>query len=169
MQKTDKARHEASNRHIAVPFIALLLAALLAACISTATPGGPGAAAESSYSLADLTDDLRAAGLTVEAPDMEVDHGFAIKGRRVLVDGKPLFVYEFADAATAEAAAANVSVDAGSMTVTRTEGNLTIEVHGDMTEAPHLFKKGRLIAISGDNPGVLKVLEVLLGPQFAGG
>ena len=121
----------------------------------------------SSYGFTDLREDLRAAGLTVEPTGMMVDHGFAIKGRRVLVDDEPIFVYEFGDVATAEAAAAGVSADAGSITVTRTEGDVTIEVHGDWVETPHLYKKGRLIVISGDNPGVLSILDAILGPQFA--
>jgi hypothetical protein len=36
-------------------------------------------------------------------------------------------------------------------------------------ETPHLFKKGQLIVIAGDHPDVLRALESILGPQFAGG
>ena len=118
------------------------------------------------YDLTNLIEDLRAAGLTVEPTEKLVDHGFVIKGRQVLVDGAPIFVYEFTDTAAAETASVGVSADKYSMTITREEGGVTVEVHSDWIETPHLYKKGRLIVISGDNSDVLNALGTVLGPQL---
>jgi len=120
------------------------------------------------YSLTDLIDDLRAAGVHVEPTGLPVDHGFAMKGLRVLIDGTPVFVYEFADAAAAETASDGVSVDQYSMTVTRVEGDRIVEVHGDWIETPHPYRRGRLIVISGDSRDVLNTLDSVLGPQSTG-
>lgn len=101
---------------------------------------------------------------------MKVDYCFGIDGSRLLVDGQPVVVCEFANVATAEEAAASVSADAGSFTATRTEGDLVQEQHNDLfTETPHPFRKGRVIVIVGDHAEVLRALESILGPQFAGG
>jgi hypothetical protein len=122
------------------------------------------------YGLTQLLQDLHDAGLVVEGTGMAVDYSFEIDGRRLLADGQPVVVYEFANMAAAEEAAAGVSADAGSVTVSRMEGDITIETHSDwFTETPHLFKKGRLIVIVGDRPDVVRALEGILGPQFAGG
>jgi hypothetical protein len=122
----------------------------------------PGAAA---YAVADLVADLRATGLPLELTHEIVDHGFAIQGQRVLVDDIPVFVYEFADATAADIAFAGVSVDEYSITVTRPEGEGTVETHGDWMETPHLYKRGRLIVIAGDHARVLDALDKALGAQ----
>jgi heat shock protein HslJ len=119
------------------------------------------------YNLADLMADLRAAGFAVEVAQRPVDHGFAIDGVRVDVDGAAIYGYEFADVAAADAAASGVSADERSITVTRSEGERTVETHGDWAETPRLYRKGRLIVIAGDHPGILGALGVALGPPFA--
>jgi hypothetical protein len=122
------------------------------------------------YGLTELLQYLHAAGLAVEGTGMKVGYGFEIDGSQLLVDDSPIIVFEFADVATAREAAASVTADAGSVTVTRTEGDLVHEQHNDgFVETPHLFKKGRLIVIVGDHPEVLRTLEDILGLQFAGG
>lgn len=92
---------------------------------------------------------------------------------RFLPDIKPVRSLPEGDqcgVATAEEAAASVTADAGSVTGTRTGGDLVPEQHSDwFAETPHRFKKGRLIVIARDQPEVLRALEVILGPQFAGG
>ncbi len=123
------------------------------------------AAATRGQGMTDLLADLRAAGWEVEATQKMVDHGFSIKGQRVLVAGSPVFVYEFADTLAADIAFAGVSVDDHSMTVTRPEGEVTVETHGDWIETPHLYKRGSLIVIAGDHPTVLDALDKTMGPQ----
>jgi heat shock protein HslJ len=117
------------------------------------------------YGLTDLVADLRGAGLAVQVTPEMVDHGFAIQGQRVLVDGIPVFVYEFADATAADIAFAGVSADEYSLTVTRSEGEVTVETHGDWIETPHLYKGGRLIVLIGDHPRVLDALDTAMGLQ----
>jgi hypothetical protein len=119
------------------------------------------------YGLADLLDDLRALGLGVVPTERAVDHGFAIEGTRVLVDDVPVFVYAFADAEAAQTAAAGVTTDEYSVTIARTEGEVTYETHGDWMETPHVYLKGRLIVITGNDPGVLEALNGVLGPALA--
>ena len=122
------------------------------------------------YGLTELLQDLHAAGLAVEGTGITVDYGFEIDDSQVLVEDSPIIVYEFENVAAAEEAAASVTADAGSVTVTRREGDLVREQHSDwFTETPHLFKKGRLIVIARDQTEVLRALEDILGPQFAGG
>lgn len=119
------------------------------------------------YSLADLIDDLRALGFTVVATERPVDHGFAIEGTRVLVEDTPVFVYEFEEVAVAQTAATGVSTDAYSMTVTRTEGVMTHVHHSDWLETPHIYLKGRVIVLTGDDPLVVDALDTVLGPPLA--
>jgi hypothetical protein len=114
------------------------------------------------YGLADLIDDLRALGLTVVPTDRLVDHGFAIEGVRVLVEDVPIFVYAFADATAAQTAADGVSSDAYSVTVSRTEGEMTYVHHSDWVETPHVYQKGRVIVIAGDDSRVVDALDTLL-------
>lgn len=119
------------------------------------------------YSLTDLVDDLRALGLAVVATERPVDHGFVIEGVRILVGDTPVFVYEFEEATAAQTAAAGVSTDAYSMTIVRTEGEMTYEHHGDWVEMPHVYLKGRVIVVMGDDPLVVDALDTLLGPPLA--
>jgi hypothetical protein len=142
-------------------FILLALAAVLVACGGSSeeipTPGG--------YGLADLIQDLQAMGSTAALTRELVDHGFAVQGQRLAVDGRPVFVYEFPTVAEADDAFTGVSADTYSLTVTRSDGDVTIETHGDWLETPHLYRKGRLILISGDDPGLLVTLDRVMGAQ----
>jgi hypothetical protein len=115
------------------------------------------------YGLTDLIADLRATGSTPDVTQEMVDHGFAIQGQRILVDGIPIFVYEFADSNTADLAFAGVSADEYSITVTRSEAEVTVETHGDWIETPHLYKRGRLIVIVGDAMDILDALDTAMG------
>jgi heat shock protein HslJ len=123
------------------------------------------AAPSRSQGMADLLAELRNAGLEVEATQEMVDHGFSIQGQRVLVAGSPVFVYEFADRPAADLAFAGISVDEYGLTISRTEGEVTVETHGDWIETPHVYKLGRLIVITGDHATVLDALEQAIGLQ----
>lgn len=119
------------------------------------------------YSLADLIDDLRASGFTVVTTERPVDHGFPIQGVRVLVEDAPVYVYEFGEATAAQTSAASVSTDNYSMTITHTEGEVTHVHHSDWLETPHVYLKGRVIVVTGDDSRVLDALDTLLGPSLA--
>jgi heat shock protein HslJ len=119
------------------------------------------------YSVDDLSGDLGAVGLDVEATGQTVDHGFATSGQLLLVNKVALYVYQFADVESAEAAAAEVSTDEYSMTVRRDVEGAVVETHTDWLETPHVFASGRLLVICGDSPVLLAALEALLGPAIA--
>ena len=129
-------------------------------------------AAGRSLDFAGLVDALRAAGAMVEPRGELVDlslpperrptpllHGF---GWRLRVNGADLIVYEYPDEAAADADAAIVGPDGSSF------GNPpTIMV--SWIDRPHFYKSGRaIVQYVGSDPEVLRVLESVLGPQFAG-
>lgn len=106
-----------------------------------------------------LIDQLRAAGATVESAGAVSQPFFSVKGQVIKVNGEDVQVFEYADAATAEAEAATVSPDGGST------GTSMIT----WVAAPHFYKTGKLIVLYvGNNQTTLVALETALGPQFAG-
>jgi len=107
-------------------------------------------------------------GIEVESTGDTPEHGFSITGESILADGKRISVYEFINQEAAETEAALVSEDG--FTITRMQGDKTIETHLSWVETPHFYHKDRIIAIcAGDDPKITSALEALLGPQFAGG
>jgi len=144
--------------------LALLLAACAKGVPSPASDNGN--LQQSAYGLIDLLGDLRALGEMAVDTGRAVDHGFAIAGVRALVDDVPVFIYEFADAEAAQTAAAGVTTDEYSVTISRTEGEVTYETHGDWVETPHVYLKGRLIVLTGSDPGVVESLSEALGPAL---
>jgi len=106
-----------------------------------------------------LIDNLRAAGATVE-PKGEVSQAFfSVKGQVMSVNGGEVQVFEYADESAAEADAALISPDGGSI------GTSMVT----WVAAPHFYKIGKLIVLYvGNDSAVMKVLESVLGPQFAG-
>jgi hypothetical protein len=106
-----------------------------------------------------LIDNLRAAGTTVE-PKGEVSQAFfSVKGQVISVNGGEVQVFEYADESAAEADAALISPDGGSIGTTMVT----------WVAAPHFYKIGKLIVLYvGNDSAVIKVLESVLGPQFAG-
>ncbi len=84
---------------------------------------------------------------------------FSVNGRVIVVNGGDVQVFEYADAAAAEAERALVSPD-GSSVGTSMVGWIA---------PPHFYKAGRLIVqYVGDSTDAIDVLEAVLGQQFAG-
>lgn len=106
-----------------------------------------------------LVASLRAAGTSVK-PGAKVEQPFfSVIGRSLQVDGEDVQVFEYPDAAAADAQAAQVSPTGTGIGTTR--------IH--WIGPPHFYKKGRLLVLYiGDNDIVLSALETVLGPQFAG-
>jgi hypothetical protein len=106
-----------------------------------------------------LIDNLRQAGATVEPTGEVTQPFFSVTGNIIVVNGGDVQVFEYADAAAAEAEAALVSPDGSSV------GTSMIS----WVATPHFYKAGRLIVLYvGDSTGVINVLEAELGQQFAG-
>ncbi|MGH7410057.1 MAG: hypothetical protein ACREJ6_03200 [Candidatus Methylomirabilis sp.] len=102
---------------------------------------------------------LRALGAHVE-PAGDVDQPFlSIKGRMIKVHGEDVQVFQYANGAAADAAAAPISRD-GTAVGTR-------KIH--WIGSPHFYKKEKLLVLYvGDDDKVQKTLEAVLGRQFAG-
>jgi len=110
---------------------------------------------------ASFVDALQADGMSVKsAGKLPVDF-FSVEGQALIIKDQFLVVvFEYPDAASAEADASKVSPDGRSVGTIKPSFGFT----------PHFYKSGRLIAVYvGDDKGATKILESVLGPQFAGG
>jgi hypothetical protein len=114
-------------------------------------------------SLADLLDSLRSLGLVVVSADRSIDHVAATESTKVFVESASVFVYQFTEAAVAQAVAASICADVYSKAVAHTECEAAWKHHGGRMAAPHVYVKGRVIVVAGDDPLVVGVLDTLLG------
>ncbi|MCI0696156.1 hypothetical protein L0337_29660 [candidate division KSB1 bacterium] len=102
-----------------------------------------------------LVEGLRAAGHSVEPVVEEISQPFfSVKGRRLIVDGESVQVFEYENNAAAETEAALIP-----------PANMRIL----WAVTPHFYKKGKLIVLYvGDQTAITETLIALVGPQFAG-
>ena len=108
---------------------------------------------------ASLVKNLRAIGAGAEAAGDVEQPFFSITGKMIKVYGEDVQVFQYANPAAAEAEATPISRDGMSV------GTRKIFWVGK----PHFFKMEKLLVLYvGDNPKVQKMLEALLGKQFAG-
>ncbi len=151
-------------------FVGLSLAFVAGVALAACTQASPTPAATLVYDYKSLIVDLGSAGATVEelARPPESSVGFSVGGPRVGVNGGMIQVHEFPDTRAADTEAGYVSPDGYTITVPL-GGGRTRSTHSDWVAPPHYYKKGRVIVrYVGDSMAVLKVLEAVLGPQFAG-
>ena len=108
---------------------------------------------------ASLAASLRAAGASVR-PGAKVDQPFfPVRGRLIEIHGEDVQVFQFADAAAGNAQAARISPTGTTIGTTKVQ----------WIGPPHFYRKDRLLVLYvGDSERVLKALETVLGPQFAG-
>jgi hypothetical protein len=119
--------------------------------------GSPAGTAVSGYE--NLLPGLRGAGVTVEEAGTVSQPFFPVDGQVIQVNGEDVQVFEFSDAAAAEAAAATVSPSGGSVGTTMVT----------WLAPPHFYRLDRLIVIHlGSDPAAAAALTLVLGPQFAG-
>lgn len=103
--------------------------------------------------------DLTAAGGIVETNGEIVQPFFAVKGRRITVNGGGVQVFEFPSHTKATAEAARISADGSSIGTTQT----------NWTEKPHFYNSGKLIILYlGESTEIQNLLESVVGSQFAG-
>jgi hypothetical protein len=126
-------------KHYLIPTVFLfLVTAWVTGCGGQPTPivshGGPVTGYVS------LIDNLRAAGATVEPAGEVSQPFFSVKGQVITVNGGDVQVFEYADAAAADAEAALVSPDGGSVGTSMMS----------WVAAPHFFKTGKLIVLYHD-------------------
>lgn len=106
-----------------------------------------------------LIKSLRALGAGATAAGDVEQPFFSIKGAMIKVHGEDVQVFQYANAAAADAEAAPISRDGMAV------GTRKIFWVGP----PHFYKQGRLLVLSvGNNEKVLKTLEAVLGQQIAG-
>ena len=139
--------------------VALLLAAFLvvvlaAACRESISPADD---------LAGLLKSLQQAGFGTpeqEATNVLESRFFDVPGVALIVPGRKLLAYEFADESQTGTQAGMGSLDGTGI------GNKYV----GWGDTPHFFSRGRLIVIyQGEDQRMLDTLEEALGPQFAGG
>ena len=106
-----------------------------------------------------LIESLRGAGFSVE-PQGEAEQPFlSIEGRMIRVSGEDVQVFQYTNAAAAEAQAALISPDGSAVGTSRPH----------WVGTPHFYKKGKLLVLYvGDDDNALKALDAVLDPQFAG-
>lgn len=110
-----------------------------------------------------LVEDLRNSGATVAPSGVAILRFFAVSGVRLSVDGEQIEAYTFATAEGAAGAASGVSADGSKGTGNGIASNIL------WVATPHFFHESRLIVLYvGDVPELLQLLEMTLGPQFAG-
>ncbi len=130
----------------------LLLAFTVAAC----GPSNDGLASDYDS----LVEKLQSAGAAVEEGDELLQPFFSVPAKVIKVNGSDVQVFEYAEAASADEEAAQVSADGFSIGTTMLS----------WMDTPHFYKSGKLIVLYvGSDAEVLTTLEQALGPQFAGG
>lgn len=138
------------KRNLLLTGALLMVAVVVAAC---ASQGG------SASDYTSVADSLRGAGVTIASGGEVSQPFFSGKGQAITVNGEQVQIFEYADEAAAEADAASVSADGSTVGTTMITWVAT----------PHFYRSGKVIALYlGDDATVLKALETVLGPQFAG-
>ncbi len=141
---------------LAVGLVLVLAIVGLAGCVSEEPPVSHGGPVTDYVS---LIDNLRQAGATVEPAGELTQPFFSVNGRVIVVNGGDVQVFEYADAAAAEAEAALVSPD----------GSPIGTFMPFWVAPPHFYRAEKLIVLYvGDSEAVTDVLESVLGQQFAG-
>ena len=125
----------------------------------TARPSQTESPARRSMDYTRLLKQLRGAGMKA-APGSVVDQPFlSVQGRMIRIGTEDVQVFQYPDAASADAQAALVSVDGSAV------GTSQVRWIG----SPHLYKSGKLFVLYlGDERTVLRALDSALGRQFAG-
>ncbi len=144
------------NWLLAVGLVLVLAIVGLAGCVSKEPPVSHGGPVTDYVS---LIDNLRQAGATVEPAGELTQPFFSVNSRVIVVNGGDVQVFEYADAAAAEAEAALVSPDGFSV------GTSMI----GWVASPHFYRVEKLIVLYiGDSEAVTDVLKSVLGQQFTG-
>jgi hypothetical protein len=144
-----------SSRFMSV-FIAFFLIGVVGCGGSSTPPTSHGGPVKDYVS---LIDHLRAASATVVPTGSVTQPFFSVTGQSITVNGEPVQIYEYANEDDANADAARISPDGGTI------GNTMV----DWIAPPHFYKKGQIIVLYvGSNTTVMNILKTTLGTQFAG-
>jgi len=106
-----------------------------------------------------LINNLLAGGATVDQNGEIIQDFFSVPGKSIMVNGEDIQVFEYNNQSVAETEAALVSPDGSSIGT-----SLPFWI-----APPHFYKAGRIIVLYiGENNEVIKILENVIGVQFAG-
>jgi hypothetical protein len=137
--------------------------------LSEPLPTAESVPVEAFRSQEELIDALASTGAIVQPAGEEADVPeaiFSAPGRVVTVSGADVYVYEYENEAAAEADAARISADGSEIGPGEGSGPTTIGWVG----TPHFYRNGRfLVLYLGDEVETLNALQIVFGPQFAGG
>jgi hypothetical protein len=139
----------------------LVLALVVSGCGNTATANMVTASPEplAVEDQASLIAALQAAGATVEVGDSISQDFFSPEGNIIKVNGADVQVFEYESADAMENESSQVAPDGGSI------GTSMVS----WMDTPHFYKTGRIIALYvGSDQTSLDLLEMVIGPQFAG-
>jgi hypothetical protein len=138
-------------------FAAFVAIFMLSTCGSPI--GGARSNSQGVVDQASLVEALRDAGVKVELQDTIQQEFFTPQAQLIGINAAGIQVYEYASEAEMEAEARLVAPDGGSI------GTSMV----NWVEPPHFFRTGRIIVLYlGSDAAILRLLESLLGPQFAG-
>lgn len=134
-----------------------LMVLLVTALILTACGGEPASA--QGFGTEEFIEALREQGVDAEKGDSVEQAFFSVIGDYVNFNDESVQVFEYDSPEIMESDAALVAPDGGSIGTSMVTWVAT----------PHFYKKGRILVLYiGDNAETLKLLETVLGPQFAG-
>jgi hypothetical protein len=145
----------------ALPVLLLMFGLIVVGCGNGVTAAPTIASTESPVveDQATLIAALKAAGATVEVGDSITQDFFRPEGHIIKVNGADVQVFEYESADAMENEASQVAPDGGSI------GTSMVS----WMDAPHFYKTGRIIALYvGGDQTILDLLNMVLGPQFAG-
>ncbi len=139
-----------------------VVTATVSAAIATpvATPPAAPPAVAAAYTALNLLADLAAQGAQVNAsPERITKPYLSVPGNIVQVNGQPVQVFQYADAAALAADVASLAPNAGSI-----NGRPLA-----WPAAPHFWRKGGLLALAVSNDqSLVDLISRVMGPQFAG-
>jgi hypothetical protein len=144
-----------------LPILLLMLGLMVVGCGNGVTTVPVTASTESLVveDRASLIAALQAAGATLEVGDSISQDFFSPEGSIIMVNGAEIQAFEYASADAMETEASEVAPDGGAI------GTSMVS----WMDAPHFYKTGRIIALYvGSDQTVLDLLEMVVGPQFAG-
>jgi hypothetical protein len=123
----------------------------------------PEASASSELTLASFARRLSDSGASVRVRGEVKQPFFAVNGKLVELEGEPVQVYEYSEAAAARAVADAVTPDGSAIA----SGDSSVLV--DWAATPHFYHRDRLIVVYvGEDSAVLNALDSTLGTPFAG-
>jgi hypothetical protein len=131
-----------------------------ATALPSATPTAAPPAVAAAYTALDLLADLAAQGAQVNASPERISKPYlSVPGNIVQVNGQPVQVFQYADAAALAADVASLAPNASSI-----DGRPVV-----WPAAPHFWRKGGLLALAVSNDQALvELISRVLGAQFAG-